>query len=122
MTDTRIDRRRFVAGAALGVGALAAAGSPLAGAAGRRGVPLAKTGSFPQGVASGEPAPDGITLWTRLHGYQRDRKLHLEISSEPDFRKVLYRRNVVARSEHGHAIKVRIAGQKFLKPGERYYY
>ena len=120
-----VTRRDVLGRAGLGAGALILGGVPVfadAQRARRRTVPFAKTGSFPQGVASGEPATDAITLWTQLGGgYRTDRKLFLEISGDDDFRHVLYRRNVVARAEKGHAITVRVRNDR-LNPGERYFY
>ena len=119
-----MDRRTFIASAgAAGAGALILGGVPVgAGARRRRGVFVAKTGSFPQGVGSGEPTTRGITLWTRLGGYNLDRKLFLEVSDDPGFGKVLYRRNVIARASTDHTVNVHLTRQKFLKPGEQLFY
>ena len=69
--------------AGLGTGALILGGVPvdpaLSKAARRRKVPLARGGTFPQGVASGMPSQNAITLWTRLEGFRRDRRVHLEV-------------------------------------------
>jgi alkaline phosphatase D len=120
-----ITRRTLLARGGIGAGALILGGVPVLADAQRtrrRAVPFARTGAFPQGVASGEPAANGITLWTRLGGgYRTDRKLLLEISPDPDFRRVVYRRNVVARAEKDHAITVRVRNRA-LRPGERYHY
>lgn len=74
------------AGIGVGAGALILGGVPVgAGAQRRRGLPLARGGSFAQGVGSGEPAPNGITLWTRAGELTGHRKLALEISDDPGF-------------------------------------
>jgi alkaline phosphatase D len=120
-----MDRRSFLGRAGLGVGAgaLILGGVPVgAGAQRRRGVPLARGGSFGQGLASGEPAPDGVTLWTRVGEQTGDTKLALEISDDPGFGRLLYRRNVVARAEKDHTIAVRVERKRFIEPGERYWY
>ena len=63
MSKDRYDRRRFLGGAAAGAGAMAVATSPALAAfrdfqkPGTDGIPLAKNGSFEQGVASGQPPP-----------------------------------------------------------------
>ena len=122
-TETGMDRRSFLGRAGVGAGALVLGGVPLgAGAQRRRGVPLASGGSFTQGVASGEPSPEGITLWTRLGEQAGDRKLALEVSDDPGFGRLLYRRNVVARAAKDHTIQVRVERKQFLEPGERYWY
>lgn len=106
----------------MGAGALILGGVPVgAGAQRRRGLKLARGGSFAQGVGSGEPAPDGITLWTRVGELTGDRKLALEISDD-GFGRVLYRRDLAARAEKDHTIAVRVEGKPFLRPGERYWY
>lgn len=118
-----IDRREFLTRGGVGAGALILGGVPVgAGARRRRTVPVARTGSFPQGVGSGEPTSDGITLWTRLDGFRRDRKLFLEVSDDPGFGRVLYRRNVIARAQKDHTVAVRLQNRRLLAPGERYYY
>jgi alkaline phosphatase D len=117
-----IDRRTFVAGAGIGASALILGGVPLgAGAQRRRRPPFARAGTFPQGVAAGEPGEGAVTLWTRLEGYNADRRLTVEIARDEDFRNVVFRRdNVVARASEEGAVKLRV--NRRLKPGERYYY
>ena len=119
--DDHISRRKFVAGAGIGAGALILGGVPVgAGAQTRPGVPFARRGSFPQGVAAGEPGTRGMTLWTRLDGYSADRRLTVEVARDANFRRVVFRRNIVARASEDGAVKLRV--QRGLKPGERYYY
>lgn len=55
MTLPSFDRRRFLAGAAMGAPALLLHGRA-----------LAATDPFSLGVASGEPEPDGFVIWTRI--------------------------------------------------------
>jgi alkaline phosphatase D len=124
--DLRLDRRDFVGYAGLGAGALILGGVPvdpaLAARRKRRNrVPLAKGGGFPHGVASGEPAPRAITLWTRLDGFRRDRKLFLEVAKDAEFRRVVLRRRVRASAKRDHTVETRVSG-KALKPGQEYFY
>ena len=119
--DDRISRRRFVAGAGIGAGALILGGVPVgAGAQRRPSVPFVRRGRFAQGVASGEPSTRAMTLWTRLEALRSDRRLTLEVARDDDFRRVVYRRNVVAKASEAGAVKVRVT--RGLKPGERYFY
>jgi alkaline phosphatase D len=39
---------------------------------------------FPQGVASGDPRPDGVLLWTRVESTSTER-VRFEVASDPDF-------------------------------------
>ena len=124
--DHPIDRRELLAYAGLGTGALILGGVPVDPALAKRAkrrnqIGFARGGSFPQGVASGRPYPRGISLWTRLEGTTRDRKIRLEVARDPGFRRVVKRRTLVARGKYDHAVETRVAG-RFLKPGEEYFY
>jgi alkaline phosphatase D len=124
--DARLDRRDFVGYAGIGAGALILGGvtvdPALAARRKRRNrVPFAKGGAFPQGIAAGEPAPRGITLWTRLDGFKRDRRLFVEVAKDPGFRKVVLRRKVRARANRDHTVETRVSG-KALKPDREYFY
>ena len=124
--DSALDRRTFVGYAGIGAGALILGGVPVdPGLARRRKrrnrLPLARGGRFPQGVAAGEPAPNGMTLWTRLAGPKRDRRVILEVARDPDFRRVVLRKNVRASAKRGHTVETRVRGRAF-KPGAEYWY
>ena len=119
-----MDRRSFLARSGLAGSALVLGGVPVfadAARTRRKRIPLAGGGTFAEGIASGETSTNAATLWTRLGGYRTDRRLGLEIASDPGFRHVVHRRSVVARAAHDHTIKARVGG-RFLKPGERYWY
>ena len=60
-----LSRRGFIAGAG-GLALATAATGPDALAAKPRRKPSLRGGRFAEGVLSGDPAPDSITLWTRL--------------------------------------------------------
>ena len=117
---SEISRRRFVAGAGFGAGALILGGVPVGAGAQVKRAPFARKGSFPQGIAAGEPGTRAMTLWTRLAGYNADRRLTVEVARDAAFKNVVYRRNLVARASETGSVKVRI--DKGLKPGERYFY
>lgn len=120
--EDRLTRRSFVAGAAgLGAGALA---GPALGAAGRRalsGPPLAREGAFRQSVASGQPATDAITLWTRVEDLTKTSKLQVEIARDPEFANVIWRQDVLAEAERDFTVHHR-ATPKGLAPGEPFFY
>src|SRR4026208_1359449 len=46
---------------------------------------------YPQGVASGDPHPDSVILWTRRPPSKNNqaRKLILEVAADPGFRRVV---------------------------------
>jgi len=120
----RVDRRGFLtlAGAA---GAAVATGAPLAGA--QRGRARVVGYPFTLGVASGDPAPDGAVLWTRLApaplsgGGMPDRRVPVdwEVATDERFRRRVQRGTVQARPEQGHSVHVELEG---LEPGREYFY
>ena len=112
--------RRQIVGAGL-AGATALALPLPAGAARRTGPQLARTATFPSGVASGLPTKRGITLWTQADGLERASRLSLEIARDPGFRRVVRRRDVIATPEQGYTAKARVTGRG-LAPGEEYFY
>lgn len=77
---------------------------------------------FPQSVASGEPRPDSVVLWTRAVDPEHtgdDTALTLEVSEEESFGTLVLQTEVVARAAHDHALKVKVTN---LKPRTTYYY
>ena len=120
-----IDRRELLGYAGIGTGALILGGVAVdpgvAKLARRRKVPLARGGTFPQGVASGMPSQQAITLWSRLEGFTRDRIVNLEVASDSGFNRVVARRRVRARAGRDHTVETRLSS-KALKPGREYFY
>ena len=119
-------RAGFAASAVLAVPGtiVGAAGAASAAPAPLRGNP------FTLGVASGEPAPDGVVLWTRLatdplaeDGLgglgQRQTDVEWEIATDEQFRDVARRGTERTGPELGHSVQVELAG---LKPGREYFY
>jgi alkaline phosphatase D len=116
MEEHPISRRGFLAGA--GAAAVAAALGPEALAAGTRR-PSLRGGRFAEGVMSGDPAPDGITLWTRLAEVEGRGTVELEVARDRDFRRVVSRKLVPTSDGTAHSVKARIRG---LRPYEEYWY
>src|SRR3954454_6061265 len=87
-------------------------------AATARGAVL-REGRFRQGVLSGDPTPDGITLLTLLDDVEGKGTVRLEVATDAAFRKVVASRSITASAANGYAAKARIKG---LKPHERYFY
>ncbi len=117
--DSYVSRRRFVAGA----GSLAAASvfAPQALARGLHGrrAPTVRGGRFAEGVISGDPTPNGITLWTRLGGVGGRGSVELEVARDKSFRRVVARELIGTNGDLGHSVKARVGR---LKPYEQYYY
>ena len=118
-----LDRRSFLRGAAAGGAAVALGGLPRIatarpGPAGKRPGP-ATGGRFRQGIASGEPAPQSMRLWTRLEEIQRAGTVELEVAKDQGFNRVVERRRVIARPNRDFTVHARVSG---LEPGERYFY
>jgi alkaline phosphatase D len=59
-----IDRRKFLALSGMSAAALVLGGGPLSEKTMAR--PLFRDDPFSLGVASGDPLPDGVVIWTRL--------------------------------------------------------
>lgn len=79
--------RREVLQIAAGIGAAVAFGGA-AGASRRRW--RERRDLFPEGVASGDPEPYSVVLWTRRPFEDRqEAHLTLEVASDPDFRRVI---------------------------------
>lgn len=83
---------------------------------------------FPQSVASGDPKPDSVILWTRVQDDDvmgaKDLKVELELSADPDFKDLIYLDKatsivVDALAAFDHCVKVRLAS---ISPATTYYY
>jgi alkaline phosphatase D len=76
---------------------------------------------FPQGLASADPTPDGVMLWTRLAARDagRDEALHVQVSERPDFTALVAEERVTATAAADHSVRVTIDG---LRPDRFYHY
>ncbi|HSG34251.1 MAG TPA: alkaline phosphatase D family protein [Sphingomonadaceae bacterium] len=83
---------------------------------------------FSLGVASGDPAPDGFVIWTRLapepfapHGGMPLSALPVswEVGEDAAFRTIASRGEAIARPELGHSVHVEVTG---LQPDRGYWY
>ena len=71
---------------------------------------------FTHGVASGDVTPVSAVLWTRLN---QEVKVHVEVSTNPDFVGPRLRRAAFASAEDDFTVKVLVGG---LTPDQVYYY
>ncbi len=78
---------------------------------------------FPQSVASGDPRPGSVILWTRVQdpdALDSDVELELELASDPEFAEPIGDLVLVtASAAHDHCVKVRVTD---LTPGATIYY
>jgi alkaline phosphatase D len=125
----RTDRRRFLAGTAAVTATLSLRGRPtrLVSAETSRatdGTP------FALGVASGDPLPDGIVLWTRLALDPLDETgaggmapdpvdVEWEIAEDEQFTSIVQAGTETATADFAHSVHIDVTG---LKPGREYFY
>ncbi|MDO8211728.1 alkaline phosphatase [Conexibacter sp. CPCC 206217] len=84
--------------------------------AGARGL---GAGAFLDGVASGEPAPDAVTLWGRISSERPRTAARLIVASDPDLSRVVATALVPTSAAVDHTLKLRVGG---LQPDTRYWY
>ena len=115
----RLDRRDLLTG---GLGLLG-----LGAARRASGLSLFQPSAFPLGVASGDPTPDGVVLWTRLAldplnggGMPPDDvEVVWEVARDEGMADVVQRGTSIAREVLGHSVHVEVDG---LEPGRWYWY
>jgi len=106
------------------------AGAALSPAAWTSAVAQTRLGEYPfkVGVASGEPLPEGVVLWTRLvtspqamGGGMSHAPVVVgwEIAEDEKLKRVIQRGEVVAVAEAGHSVHVEVEG---LRPDRSYWY
>jgi alkaline phosphatase D len=122
--DRRISRRTL-----LKTGGSLTAGLALSGGLSRRALAAQGDGNpFALGVASGDPTPDGVVLWTRLApdplvpgGGMAERTLAVryEVATDAGFSRVVRRGSVPAFASEAHSARVEL---ERLQPGTEYFY
>ncbi|SDJ64681.1 alkaline phosphatase D [Actinopolyspora mzabensis] len=133
--DNSVGRRSVLLGGAAAVGGAALAGTVAGSAyADVRGLPGVGSGRlhepFSLGVASGDPLPTGVVLWTRLAPKptaadgkggmpNRPYPVRWEISEDERFARPVQRGLAWARPEEAHSVHVEVDG---LRPGAEYFY
>jgi alkaline phosphatase D len=111
-------------------GAVVLAALPLAGFTSQRRLSPMPADPFTLGVASGEPAPDGMVIWTRLAprpladdglGGMPARAVDVEweVAADERFTQIKQRGITAAVPEAAHSVHVELAG---LRPGAEYFY
>jgi alkaline phosphatase/alkaline phosphatase D len=108
-----VDRRTLLRLAGLGAGAGVVAAATLPGPA------AAADAVFQHGVASGDPLPGGILLWTRVSGFDGPVTVSWQIAADASFTSAVRSGTFVTGPDRDHTVKVDIAG---LAPATTYWY
>ena len=81
---------------------------------------------FPQGLASADPQPDAVMLWTRVEAIDPgaalpngDVDLYVQVANDLDFEEVVVEQAVRASAASDHTVRVFVQN---LKPDRVYYY
>ncbi|MER5209061.1 alkaline phosphatase D family protein [Streptomyces sp. NPDC002838] len=125
-----LNRRRFLTVTSAAAALAFATGLPSAGIAAAAELDAAKIteNPFTLGVASGDPLPTSVLLWTRLAPapYQPDSGLpaervtvRWELAHDDRFRRIVRRGTVTAHPEFHHAVHVEVS---HLDPGRVFHY
>lgn len=110
----RIDRRQLMTTAMFGIGGLL-----LPGGVAMAQAMLGATG-FTHNVASGEPGPDSVLLWTRyVSATGGPSKVRVEISESRDFAKIAGGGEMVTGPWRDHTVKITVDG---LAPGRWHWF
>ncbi len=75
-------------------------------------------GSFTHGVASGDPLPDGVIIWTRFVSSNGGR-IGWEVAEDENFTRIVRRGAATAAFATDFCVKADVRG---LQPGQRYFY
>jgi alkaline phosphatase D len=127
-SPTVVTRRALLVGGAATLTAAGAASAAVAPALAANQGPLGAV--FTLGVASGDPLPTGVVLWTRLARDPlaedglggmptRDVQVTWQVAEDPGFGRVVRRGTVTARRRNAHSVHVEVNG---LRPGREYWY
>src|SRR4051812_40157001 len=71
---------------------------------------------FPQGIASGDPSPDGVLLWTRVEGAS---EVSYEVAGDRDFHTIVTSGIEVVSIDSDATVRVEVTG---LAPRTTYWY
>jgi len=116
-------RREFLEVFLRGAGCYAVVASvPFASACAGDDSPAPGAYRFPQGLASGDPSPTSVVLWTRVEavdGAAGPVEVLLQVSNSSDFGELVVEERVVAEAAADHTVRVIV---RELEPDTRYWY
>ncbi|MEM9209559.1 MAG: PhoD-like phosphatase N-terminal domain-containing protein, partial [Pseudomonadota bacterium] len=75
--------------------------------------------TFVHGVASGDPGPDSVVLWTRISGASRRTDVSWRVAIDRDMSEVVASGVQTTTADRDYTVKIVPTG---LSPGQRYYY
>ena len=119
-------RRRFLTGTTAAAALAFSVGTPLRSEA--KIVEDALPYPYTLGIASGDPLPDAVVIWTRLApkplepygGMERHSwRVEWEVAEDPQFSRRVLRGRTLAHPEFYHSVHVDVRG---LRPGREYFY
>ncbi len=132
LLSSKINRRSLLVGAGALTGIAIAQARPVTGFARQHSTkvvaqPVLSGYPFSLGVASGDPLPDSVVLWTRLAPSPLDGggmppylvPVQWHVSANESMSQIVRSGTVNARPESAHAVKVNVGG---LRPGRWYWY
>lgn len=124
-----LSRRRFLLGASGIASGLLISSVPIIAACSypRRSSLLFATNPFTLGIASGDPAPDGVVLWTRLAPDPlngggmppEDVPVKWRVAKDENMRDIVQSGTATATAAMGHSVHVELSG---LEPARWYWY
>ena len=103
-------RRRFLGTVVVSAAAFALPAVSAAAPRGPAGPLPADRARFPQSLASGDPRPDRVLLWTRLASAAAEAAVLLQVSDSEAFAQVLVEHEVRSQAAHDHCLRVRLTG------------
>lgn len=120
----RMKRRDFLKTSGWFVVGAALAGVPGCGdneTTGDEGSEPAGTYAFPQGLASGDPRPASVVLWTRVErtGDTGPIDLVVQVATDDEFHQVVVNKTVTATADSDHTVRVLVTG---LAANTEYHY
>lgn len=121
-----MDRRQFLKWGSFLTVSVATAGLSACGGGNDDPPPPPETGNpenfnFLHGVASGDPRPDSVVLWTRVEGVNGNRPVavQLQVSTQADFSSLIVNDTLRALPDWDYTLRNKVIG---LTAGTRYYY
>jgi len=115
-------RREFMANFARSAGCFAAMASATTLVGCSRPRPTSGQFGFPQGVASADPLPDAVLLWTRVEPEEADTAsvdLLVQLARDPEFSDVILEQPIVAERGFDFTVRCFTGG---LEPDRTYHY